>query len=153
MLPACRPNFAEAASNKQKVEQAWSIEWGYMLVSSISYFVLHVTSCNSECTAQVTNQPAWIAVRTVWEMALWAAGKRIGWHTSLHERHADWGNINMNEQHADSPPAKKRAWQNRLAESTQQCTRNTHSNRVHTKCNSNAYYLVGFLRCNHFTVA
>lgn len=39
-------------------------------MSSINYFVLHVTSRNSECTAHVTNQPAWIAVGTVWEMAL-----------------------------------------------------------------------------------
>jgi len=28
---------------------------------------------------------------------------------SLHERHADWVNINMSEQHADSPRAQKRA--------------------------------------------
>lgn len=79
MLSACRPNFAEAAGTKQKAEQAWAIEWGYMLVSSIGYFALHVTSRNSECTAHVTNKPAWPDVGTVWEMVLWAAGKLNGW--------------------------------------------------------------------------
>jgi len=83
MLPACRSNFGEAAGTKQKVQQARSIEWGYMLVSSIGYFVLHVSSRNSECTTHVTNRPAWKAVGTVWGMVLWAAGKLNGWQTPL----------------------------------------------------------------------
>jgi hypothetical protein len=115
----------KAASIKQKAEQAWSIERGYMFVFSIGYFVLHVSSRNNECTAHVTNQPGWTAVGTVWEMVLCAAGKPTGWHTSLHERYADL--VNIHEQHADSPCAQKRA------RATQTCRVNTTMHKKHAQ--------------------
>jgi len=98
-----------------------------MLVSSIGYIVLHVTSRNIECTAHVTNQPARTAVGTVWEMVLWAAGNLTAWHTSLHERHADLVNINLNEHHADSPCAQKRA------RARQTCRVNTTMQKKHVQ--------------------
>jgi hypothetical protein len=151
MLPACRPNFAEAANTKQKVEQAWSIEWGYILISSIGYFVLHVTSCNSECIAHVTNWPVWTASemcgRWYYEQQVnlpddtTLAARRLG------EYKHEWATCKL-------PSAKKRAWLTQTCPSqTKQCTRNTHTIRVHTKCSRKAYYLAGSLGCNWFTVA